>query len=89
MPPARVVRALIDAGLAQRKVYVRTSLLGRLEGVGFRLRDDVRVYDGTLEELATHDTVWSVLQRGVIHEVRDMELRVVGPPKRNWWSSWN
>ena len=28
MPPARVVRALIDAGLAQRKVYVRTSLLG-------------------------------------------------------------
>ena len=64
-------------------------LLGRLEGVGFRLRDEVRVYEGTLEELAANlPRVWETLLRGIKHEVRDMEIRVVGPPKQTFWSAW-
>ena len=79
---------LRDAGLGARKVRSTRWLLGRLEGVGFRLRDEVRVQEGTLEELVINEPrVWEMLLRGIKHEVRDMEIRVVGPPKIDFWSA--
>lgn len=86
--PAEMVCALRDAGLGARKVRAQMWLLGRMEGVGFRLRDEVRVHEGSLEELAMNQPrVWETLLRGIKHEVRDMEIQVVGPPKKTFWST--
>ena len=87
--PAEVVCVLRDAELGAREVRLQMWLLGRLEGVGFRLRDEVRVHQGSLEELAVNSPrVWDALLRGIRHEVRDMEVQVVGPPKKTFWSIW-
>ena len=86
--PAEIVCLLRDAGLGSRKVRATRWLLGRLEGVGFRLRDEVRVHEGTLEDLVMNEPrVWEMLLRGIRHEVRDMEITVVGPPKADFWST--
>ena len=72
-----------------RRVKVTTWTLGRLEGVGFRLRDDVFVVEGSLESLARDNPndVWKRLGRGIRHETRDMEIVVVGPRRAHWWSA--
>jgi hypothetical protein len=76
---------------AARKVRLQRWVLGRLDPTApFRLRNDTLVDEGTLEELATFASksrVWEALLRGMVHEVRDMEVESVGPRRKSFWSA--
>jgi hypothetical protein len=76
---------------AARKVRLQRWVLGRLDPTApFRLRNDTLVDEGTLEELATfasESRVWEALLRGMVHEVRDMEVESVGPRRKSFWSA--
>lgn len=87
--PAEVVGMLKDAGCEASGKSVRLTqwLLGRLEGVGYRLRDEVVVHEGSLERLAVDNPrLFEVMLRGIQYEVRDMEVRAIGPEKKPWWA---
>jgi hypothetical protein len=82
---------LRDSGCVAGGKSVRLTqwLLGRLDPSSpFRLRNEVVTHEGSLEQLAVDNPrLFEVMLRGIKYEVRDMEVRAIGPEKKPWWAA--